>query len=151
MLALVKQAIEKTGCRNVCLAGGVALNSKANGKIQASGIVDHIFIQPAGFPTMAWRSARCLLLLDGGGPDCHETAFATAYLGPNFPMRKLKKALRTYKLRAAKLNDVCRNHGRTSGQWKYHRLVSGTNGVWARARSDIVDPGRMPARSGNER
>src|SRR6202008_936023 len=47
MMALVKTAIAKTGCRNVCLAGGVALNSKANGKIQASGIVDKIFIQPA--------------------------------------------------------------------------------------------------------
>ena len=44
MLGLVKLARQKmTNCRNVCLAGGVALNSKANGKIQASGIVDRIF------------------------------------------------------------------------------------------------------------
>src|SRR6266699_10401 len=47
MLALVKLATQKTNCRNVCLAGGVALNSKANGKIQASGMVDNLFIQPA--------------------------------------------------------------------------------------------------------
>src|SRR6266478_3925209 len=33
MLSVVRMAIEKTRCRNVCLAGGVALNSKANGKI----------------------------------------------------------------------------------------------------------------------
>jgi len=37
MMNVVKLAIGKTGCRNVCLAGGVALNSKANGKILASG------------------------------------------------------------------------------------------------------------------
>ena len=29
------------------MAGGVALNSKANGKIVASGLVDKIFVQPA--------------------------------------------------------------------------------------------------------
>src|ERR1700730_15163438 len=34
MIHLVKLATQKTGCRNVCLAGGVALNAKANGKIQ---------------------------------------------------------------------------------------------------------------------
>src|SRR5271170_654553 len=33
MFTLVRSAVEKTKCRNVCLAGGVALNSKANGKI----------------------------------------------------------------------------------------------------------------------
>ena len=37
MLTLVRAALEKTRCRNLCLAGGVALNSKANGKILASG------------------------------------------------------------------------------------------------------------------
>ena len=40
MLALVKMALQKTKSRNVCLAGGVALNSKANGKIQASGMIE---------------------------------------------------------------------------------------------------------------
>src|SRR5262245_47470952 len=47
MLRVVKLAVERTGCRNLCLAGGVALNSKGNGKVLASGLVDHIFIQPA--------------------------------------------------------------------------------------------------------
>ena len=47
MLNVVKMAIEKTRCRDVCLAGGVALNSKANGKILASGLVGKLFVQPA--------------------------------------------------------------------------------------------------------
>src|SRR5262249_26419122 len=47
MMNVVKLAIEKTGSRNLCLAGGVALNSKANGKIAASGAIDKIFVQPA--------------------------------------------------------------------------------------------------------
>ncbi|MCB0755770.1 MAG: hypothetical protein KDB98_09270, partial [Flavobacteriales bacterium] len=37
----------KTGCKNICLAGGVALNSVANGKLIDSGLFDEVFIQPA--------------------------------------------------------------------------------------------------------
>ena len=37
----------KTGCKNICLAGGVALNSVANGKLIDSGMFDEVFIQPA--------------------------------------------------------------------------------------------------------
>lgn len=40
-------AKEKTGCRNICLAGGVALNSVANGKLIDSGMFEEVFIQPA--------------------------------------------------------------------------------------------------------
>ena len=47
MMNIVRMALEKCHTRNLCLAGGVALNPKANGKIAASGIVDRIFVQPA--------------------------------------------------------------------------------------------------------
>ncbi len=105
MLALVKLAIEKTGCRNLCLAGGVALNSKANGKIQASGIVDNIFVQPAASDDGVALGAVFAPYLDGGGrlpmkPMRH------AYLGPEFSDAEIEKALLTYKLRATKLEDV---------------------------------------------
>jgi carbamoyltransferase len=105
MQALVKLAIEKTGCRNLCLAGGVALNSKANGKIQASGIVDNIFVQPAASDDGVALGAVYAPYLDGGGrlpmkPMRH------AYLGPEFSDAEIEKALVTYKLRAMKLDDV---------------------------------------------
>jgi len=105
MLALVKLATEKTGCRNVCLAGGVALNSKANGKIQASGIVDHIFVQPAASDDGVALGAVFAPYLDGGG-RLPMKPLRHVYLGPEFSDAEIEKALRTYKLRAAKLNDV---------------------------------------------
>ena len=37
-----------TGLQNVCIAGGVAQNSVANGKIKSSTDFDHIYIPPAG-------------------------------------------------------------------------------------------------------
>lgn len=105
MLALVKLAIEETGCRNVSLAGGVALNSKANGKLQASGMVDDIFVQPAASDDGAALGAVFAPYLDAGGrlpmkPMRH------AYLGAEFSDAEIEKALRTYKLRALRLDNI---------------------------------------------
>src|SRR5882757_3108410 len=47
MMSVVRTALNKTKSKNLCLAGGVALNSKANGKILASGIIENFFVQPA--------------------------------------------------------------------------------------------------------
>ena len=105
MISLVKLAIEKTGCRNFCLAGGVALNSKANGKIQASGLVDNLFVQPAASDDGVALGAVFAPYLDHGGrlpmkPMRH------AYLGPEFFDAEIEKALVTYKLRASQLSNV---------------------------------------------
>lgn len=49
ILLLARHAKEKygDGIDNLCLAGGVALNCVANGKLQKAGIFDNIWIQPA--------------------------------------------------------------------------------------------------------
>jgi carbamoyltransferase len=105
MLALVKLATEKTRCRNICLAGGVALNSKANGKIRGSGLMDNIFIQPAASDDGVALGAVLAPFMDHGGrlplkPLRH------AYLGPEYSDDEIEKALRTYKLHATKLSEV---------------------------------------------
>ena len=148
MLALVKLALQKTNCRNVCLAGGVALNSKANGKIQASGMVDNIFVQPAASDDGVALGAVLAPYLDKGGrlpmkPMRH------AYLGPEFSDAEIEKALRTYKLRATKLDNVAATAGRNARQRENSRLVSGTHGIRPARAGRPLDPGRS-ARSGNE-
>ncbi|MEX0965946.1 MAG: carbamoyltransferase [Bacteroidia bacterium] len=47
VVKMAAEAAKLTGSRNLCLAGGVALNCVANGKIQNAGLFDNIFIQPA--------------------------------------------------------------------------------------------------------
>jgi carbamoyltransferase len=47
VLRMAKYAVQITGCRDVCMAGGVALNCVANGKLIGSGIIDNLFVQPA--------------------------------------------------------------------------------------------------------
>ncbi|MCP4202437.1 MAG: hypothetical protein GY769_10955, partial [bacterium] len=47
MLRMARHVHAETGMKNLCLAGGVALNCVANGKILRSGIFDDVWIQPA--------------------------------------------------------------------------------------------------------
>ena len=47
VLKLAKSVAQETGERNLCLAGGVALNCVANGKLLRAGAFDRIWIQPA--------------------------------------------------------------------------------------------------------
>ena len=47
VIALGKSLAESTGERNLCLAGGVALNCVANGKLARAKVFDRIWIQPA--------------------------------------------------------------------------------------------------------
>lgn len=47
VLRIARHVRKETGERNLCLAGGVALNCVANGKLLRSGLFDDLWIQPA--------------------------------------------------------------------------------------------------------
>ncbi len=47
VLRLARSVRRETGLKNLCLAGGVALNCVANGKVHREGIFDQIWVQPA--------------------------------------------------------------------------------------------------------
>jgi predicted NodU family carbamoyl transferase len=47
LLRMTRAIAKETGERNLCLAGGVALNCVANGKVLRDGSFDRIWIQPA--------------------------------------------------------------------------------------------------------
>ena len=47
VLKLTKSLAQETGIKNLCMAGGVALNCVANGKIERAGHFENIWIQPA--------------------------------------------------------------------------------------------------------
>lgn len=44
---LVRGLVSETGIHNLCLAGGVALNCVANGKLVREGLIENIWVQPA--------------------------------------------------------------------------------------------------------
>jgi carbamoyltransferase len=142
MLTLARSAVEKTGCRNLCLAGGVALNSKANGKILSSGLVDRIFVQPAAGDDGACLGAVLAPYLDGGGKlPVHKMRHA--YLGPESSDAEIESTLRTFKLRATRVSDPAKTAadllagGKILG-WFQGRMEFGPRALGAR--SILADP-----------
>src|SRR5467141_1335898 len=142
MLSVVRIAIEKTRCRDVCLAGGVALNSKANGKIAASGLVGKMFVQPAASDDGVALGAALAPYLDGNG-KLPNKPMRHAYWGPSFDDEAIESALRTYKLRYTKLPDpACSaaellSHGKILG-WFQGRMEFGPRALGSR--SILADP-----------
>jgi carbamoyltransferase len=99
VLRLCRSARKETGSRNLCLAGGVALNCVANGKVLRERIFDRIWVQPAagdaGGALGAALVGYCMFrrqprLLNGAidGMD-------GAYLGPSYEQAEIENRLRT--------------------------------------------------------
>jgi carbamoyltransferase len=96
MLRLTRSLRKETGMRNLCLAGGVALNCVANGKILRDGCYDEIYIQPAsGDAGGALGAALVGYYMQMAQPrqvDCD--AMHGAYLGPEFDQDDIEKRLK---------------------------------------------------------
>lgn len=142
MLALAGLAVRETRCRNLCLAGGVALNSKANGKIQASGLVDAIFIQPAASDDgAALGAALAPYLIDEGRLPV--TKMCHAYLGTDANDAEIERTLRTCKLRFTRLDDPAAPTAELLAQGKIVGWFQGRMEFGPRAlgsRSILADP-----------
>lgn len=78
---------------NLCLAGGVALNCVANGKILESGLFKNIYIQPAAGDAGGAVGAACFLYYAVLKNQKSESAMETAYLGPQWNNDEIKKFL----------------------------------------------------------
>jgi carbamoyltransferase len=96
VLRMTRSLAKETGARNLCLAGGVALNCVANGKVQREGIFDNIWIQPAaGDAGGAIGAALAAAHLFKGQPRTTNggDAMAGAFLGPSFAQPEIERRL----------------------------------------------------------
>lgn len=66
IVSLVRRVIKKTGIKKITLAGGVALNAAANGKLNAMDEVDALWIQPASGDTGVSLGAAMYVLAEHG-------------------------------------------------------------------------------------
>ncbi|MGH7993518.1 MAG: carbamoyltransferase family protein, partial [Limisphaerales bacterium] len=96
VLRLTRSLAAKTGARNLCLAGGVALNCVANGKVLRDGKFDSIWIQPAaGDAGGAVGSALAAYHQFKGQPRSvgNTDGMSGAFLGPEFSQGEIEKRL----------------------------------------------------------
>jgi carbamoyltransferase len=110
VLALTRSLASETGAKNLCLAGGVALNCVANGKVLRDGRFDRIWIQPAsGDAGGAVGAALAAYHLYQDRPRHTNTpdAMNGAYLGPAFEQPDIERRLREAGARFRVVDDNC--------------------------------------------
>jgi len=98
MIKLAKAIRIEYGIKNLCLAGGVALNCVANGKILQENIFDNIWIQPAaGDAGGSLGAALALWHIDQGNKRKINSndSMKGSYLGPEFTQDQIEKELRS--------------------------------------------------------
>lgn len=108
-LGLAQTAKNITGCENLTLAGGVALNCVANGKLSDTGIFKSLWIQPAagdaggsiGAALAAWHIG-----LDMPRSPQSPDAMKGAYLGPEFSDKEIRKVAARYDAPGDHFNNI---------------------------------------------
>ena len=92
VLAHLARAREDFGLSKLCIAGGVGLNCKLNGKIEQSGLFDEIFVQPASGDNGCAVGACYLAAQRNGGVAIRRRD--NTYLGSRFTNQKIEAVLR---------------------------------------------------------
>jgi carbamoyltransferase len=142
MMSIAKMAQQKTGSRNLCLAGGVALNSKANGKIAASGLVDKFFVQPAASDDGVALGAALAPYLDSNG-KLPNKPLRHGYWGPSFDDAAIESTLNIYKIQYTRVSEPAGaaaqllSNGKILG-WFQGRMEFGPRALGSR--SILADP-----------
>src|SRR5665213_3296864 len=97
VLRLARSLAAETGMKNLCLAGGVALNCVANGKILRDGCFENVWVQPAagdaGGSVGAALAAHHQHLGQNRAPSNGRDRMNGAYLGPHFTQSDIEKRL----------------------------------------------------------
>jgi len=96
MIKLIKSLKEEFNVSNLCLAGGVALNCVANGKILKEKIFDNIWVQPAaGDAGGSLGAALALWHIEQNNPRTvdYKDSMQGSYLGPEYSQKEIEEQL----------------------------------------------------------
>ena len=96
VMRLAKTLHRETGIKNLCLAGGVALNCVSNGIVERDGPFDSIWIQPAAGDAGGALGAAAVIwheYLDKERTSNGKDKMRGSYLGPRFDADEVRKQL----------------------------------------------------------
>jgi len=108
MVRIVSHTVALTGLSQLCLAGGVALNCVANGKILKAGLVDRVWIQPAAGDAGGALGSAFLGLYKHLGQtrtinDDGRDKQKGSLLGPNYTNEEILEVLKAYQVSGRQL------------------------------------------------
>lgn len=153
VLRLTRSLSQETGIRNLCLAGGVALNCVANGKVLRDGAFERVWIQPAagdaGGALGAALAAHHVHLGNERNTNNDLDSMAGGYLGPEYSTTEVRRDLDAAGAKYSEVNDeelISRTadalaEGKAVG-WMQGRMEFGPRALGAR--SILADP-RSPS------
>ena len=93
---VVSYAIELTSCKNLVMAGGVALNCVNNGKLLKSGLIDKLWVQPCsgdGGGALGAALATHTNIFNSKRKINNSDSQNGSYLGPSFSSQQIKEVL----------------------------------------------------------
>lgn len=133
---------KKTGVTNLCLAGGVALNCVANGKILKNGPFEQLFVQPAANDAGGAIGAAAVAYVELTDQKINSGKLSHVYLGPSYSSAEVKKLLT-----AAEVNYIdCSNRFDLLCQRLAKSLSEGKVIAWFQERMEF-GPRSLGARS----
>ncbi|MYI43586.1 MAG: hypothetical protein F4113_06615, partial [Rhodothermaceae bacterium] len=148
---MARRAARESGERKLCMAGGVALNCVANGKLLRSGLFEEIWIQPAagdaggalGAALMAWHDYAQV-----PREPCVPDAMEGAKLGPSYDADDIRAALEIASIRYEELSEetLCRRTAESLADQKVIGWFQGRMEYGPRAlgnRSILADPRQL--------
>ena len=147
IIKLAKSIKKETGLDNLCLAGGVALNCVANGKLHAAMIFKNIWIQPAsGDAGGALGAALAFYYMNGNRRTIMKNdSMSGSFLGTSYNDNEIEKSLQKEGAKFIKLDDKSLieklstdlKNGKIVG-WHQGRMEFGPRSLGSR--SIIADP-----------
>ena len=152
MFRMAKHVRAETGMKNLCLAGGVALNCVANGKILREGIFENIWIQPAAGDAGGALGAALFVWHQVFGNErkadgVHDSQRGS-YLGPDFSRAEISDYLTKNNISFTELSDAELPekiadliHAEKVIGWFYGRMEFGPRALGGRS---IIGDARSP-------
>ena len=131
MLRMTRTAHKETGMKNLCLAGGVALNCVGNGRILREGPFENVWIQPAagdaggalGVAQLIWHRHLDQPRTVTAGRD----TMKGSYLGPGYSEAETEQRLKALGASYVKLDRGALNH-RIAAELADEKIIGWHNG-----------------------
>lgn len=133
---MAEEAKRLTGSDNLCMAGGVALNCVANGKLLHEGPFENVFIQPAAGDAGGALGAALAAAYLYFGIERHVNGemdqMKGSYLGPEFSNLDVEQMAKKYKAKYSKFDDF------EQLAEKVAELIDGGNAIgWMQGRMEF--------------
>lgn len=141
VVCLAKRLVKQTNILNLCLAGGVFMNCKANGEVWKQSGIRNLFIHPASSDDGSAIGAA-MVVAQEFGCDIKDSLNHVQY-GASFTNDEIRNCLDSFGLNYKDSSDICKDVADLIGQGKYVGWFNGSAEMGARAlggRSIIASP-----------